>query len=138
MNTDKRSRKAQENHMEPKEYVDGIVKDIKKLWRMLEIDYDEFIRTTDEHHEKGVQKVFEKLYKQGDIYKSNYEGLYCTPCESFWAESQLVDGKCPDCGREVHLTKEEAYFFKLSKYRDRIIELYKENPEFLQPESRKK
>ncbi|NMB26923.1 MAG: methionine--tRNA ligase [Tissierellia bacterium] len=129
--------KAQENHMEPKEYVDGIVKDIKKLWRMLEIDYDEFIRTTDEHHEKGVQKVFEKLYKQGDIYKSNYEGLYCTPCESFWAESQLVDGKCPDCGREVHLTKEEAYFFKLSKYRDRIIELYKENPEFLQPESRK-
>ena len=129
--------KAKENHMEPKEYVDGIVKDIKKLWEMLEIDYDEFIRTTDERHEKGVQKVFEKLYKQGDIYKSNYEGLYCTPCESFWAESQLVDGKCPDCGREVHLTKEEAYFFKLSKYRDRIIELYKNNPEFLQPESRK-
>ncbi len=129
--------KARENHMEPKEYVDGIVKDIKRLWEMLEIDYDEFIRTTDEEHEKGVQKVFEKLYKQGDIYKSNYEGLYCTPCEAFWAESQLVDGKCPDCGREVHLTKEEAYFFKLSKYRDRIIELYKENPEFLQPESRK-
>ncbi len=131
--------KARENHMEPKEYVDGIVKDIKRLWEMLEIDYDEFIRTTDEEHEKGVQKIFEKLYKQGDIYKSNYEGLYCTPpCEAFWAESQLVDGKCPDCGREVHLTKEEAYFFKLSKYRDRIIELYKENPEFLQPESRKK
>ena len=129
--------KARENHMEPKEYVDKIVKDIKKLWEMLEIDYDQFIRTTDEEHEKGVQKVFEKLYKQGDIYKSNYEGLYCTPCEAFWAESQLSDGKCPDCGREVHLTKEEAYFFKLSKYRDRIIELYKENPEFLQPESRK-
>ena len=129
--------KAKENNMEPKEYVDGIVKDIKKLWKMLEIDYDEFIRTTDKQHEKGVQKVFETLYNKGDIYKSNYEGLYCTPCESFWAESQLVDGKCPDCGREVHLTKEEAYFFKLSKYRDRIIELYEENPEFLQPESRK-
>lgn len=129
--------KAKENHMEPKEYVDGIVADIKKLWDMLEVDYDKFIRTTDKQHEKIVQKIFEKLYQQGDIYKSTYEGLYCTPCESFWSESQLVDGKCPDCGREVQLTKEEAYFFKLSKYRDRIIQLYEENPEFLQPESRK-
>ncbi|TCS88771.1 methionyl-tRNA synthetase [Keratinibaculum paraultunense] len=129
--------KAKENNMEPKEYVDGIVEDIKKLWAMLEVDYDKFIRTTDKEHEKAVQKIFEKLYKQGDIYKSTYEGLYCTPCESFWSESQLIDGKCPDCGREVYLTKEEAYFFKLSKYRDKIIQLYEENPEFLQPESRK-
>ncbi|HSH35258.1 methionine--tRNA ligase [Schnuerera sp.] len=129
--------KAKEHNMEPKEYVDGIVEDIKKLWNMLEVSYDDFIRTTDKEHEKAVKKIFEKLYKQGDIYKSNYEGLYCTPCESFWAESQLVDGKCPDCGREVHLAKEEAYFFKLSKYKDRIVELYKNNPQFLQPESRK-
>jgi methionyl-tRNA synthetase len=129
--------KARENNMEPKQYVDGIVSNIKKLWGMLGIEYDEFIRTTDEHHEKAVQKIFEKLYKQGDIYKSNYEGLYCTPCESFWSEAQLVDGKCPDCGRDVHLAKEEAYFFRLSKYRDRIIEFYKEHPDFLQPESRK-
>ncbi len=98
--------------MEPKEYVDGIVADIKKLWDMLEVDYDKFIRTTDKQHEKSVQKIFEKLYQQEDIYKSTYEGLYCTPCESFWSESQLVDGKCPDCGREVQLTKEEAYFFQ--------------------------
>lgn len=129
--------KAEENNVEPKEYVDGIVKDIKDLWSMLDISYDEFIRTTDEKHEKTVQKIFETLYGQGDIYKSNYEGLYCTPCESFWAESQLVDGNCPDCNREVVLTKEEAYFFKLSKYNDRIIKLYEDNPEFLQPESRK-
>lgn len=129
--------KAKENNMEPKEYVDGIVRDIKELWKMLDISYDEFIRTTDEHHEKGVQKIFERLYEQGDIYKSKYEGLYCTPCEAFWAESQLQDGKCPDCGREVHLTDEEAYFFKLSKYNDRIIQLYEENPEFLQPDSRR-
>lgn len=129
--------KAEENNVEPKEYVDGIVKDIKDLWSMLDISYDEFIRTTDEKHEKTVQKIFETLHDQGDIYKSNYEGLYCTPCESFWAESQLVDGNCPDCNREVVLTKEEAYFFKLSKYNDRIIKLYEDNPEFLQPESRK-
>ncbi|HFL3828406.1 TPA: methionine--tRNA ligase [Clostridioides difficile] len=129
--------KAKENNMEPKQYVDGIVKDIKKLWEMLEIEYDQFIRTTDKHHEKAVKKIFEKLYSQGDIYKSNYEGLYCTPCEAFWSEGQLVDGKCPDCGREVHLAKEEAYFFKLSKYKDRVIQLYKDNPDFLQPESRK-
>ncbi|NLW23485.1 MAG: methionine--tRNA ligase [Tissierellia bacterium] len=129
--------KARENNMEPKEYVDGIVRDIKKLWSMLEISYDEFIRTTDEKHEKAVQKIFEKLYQQGDIYKSYYEGLYCTPCEAFWSESQLEDGKCPDCGREVHMAKEEAYFFRLSKYKDRLIQLFKDNPEFLEPESRK-
>ena len=129
--------KAQENGMEPKEYIDGIVEDIKELWSMLDISYDEFIRTTDEAHEKSVQKIFEKLYEKGDIYKSKYEGQYCTPCEAFWAESQLDDGKCPDCGREVHLTDEEAYFFRLSKYEDDIIELYKNNPEFLQPDSRR-
>ncbi len=129
--------KARENNMEPKEYVDGIVRDIKKLWSMLEISYDEFIRTTDEKHEKAVQKIFEKLYQQGDIYKSYYEGLYCTPCEAFWSESQLEDGKCPDCGGEVHMAKEEAYFFRLSKYKDRLIQLFKDNPEFLEPESRK-
>ncbi|MBU5437045.1 methionine--tRNA ligase [Tissierella sp. MSJ-40] len=129
--------KAKENNVEPKAYVDAIVKDIKELWKMLEIDYDEFIRTTDPHHEKAVQQIFEKLYNQGDIYKSKYEGHYCTPCEAFWAESQLKDGKCPDCGREVHWAGEEAYFFKLSKYRDKLIELYEKNPEFIQPESRK-
>ncbi|WP_352405094.1 methionine--tRNA ligase [Sporanaerobacter acetigenes] len=129
--------KAKENGVSPKEYVDGIVKDIKELWAMLDISYDAFTRTTDIEHEKAVQKIFEKLYNKGDIYKSYYEGLYCTPCESFWTESQLVDGKCPDCGREVHKTKEEAYFFKLSKYRDDLIKLFEENPEFLQPESRK-
>ena len=129
--------KAKEKNVKPKEYVDGIVKDIKDLWAMLDISYDEFIRTTDKKHEKTVQKIFETLHDQGDIYKSNYEGLYCTPCESFWSESQLVDGNCPDCNREVVLTKEEAYFFKLSKYNDRIIKLYEDNPEFLQPESRK-
>ena len=129
--------KAKENNMEPKAYVDKIVKDIKELWKMLEVEYDEFIRTTDEEHEKAVQSIFEQLYNQGDIYKSKYEGLYCTPCEAFWSESQLEDGKCPDCGREVHWAEEEAYFFKLSKYREDIIKLYEENPEFLQPESRK-
>lgn len=129
--------KAKESNVKPKEYVDGIVDDIKELWKMLGISYDKFIRTTDKEHEEAVQKIFDKLYKKGDIYKSNYEGWYCTPCESFWTESQLEDGNCPDCGRKVDLTKEEAYFFKLSKYKDRIIQLYKDNPEFLQPESRK-
>ena len=130
--------KAKENNLQPKEYVDGIVEDIKKLWKMLDISYDVFVRTTDADHEKVVQKIFKKLYDQGDIYKSYYEGLYCTPCEAFWTESQIKDGKCPDCGREVHKTKEEAYFFKLSKYKDRLIKLFNENPEFLQPESRRK
>ena len=129
--------KAKKANMKPKEYVDKIVEDIKVLWNMLEIDYDEFIRTTDAEHEKAVQSIFEKLYEQGDIYKSKYKVLYCTPCESFWAESQLVDGNCPDCGRPVHSAEEEAYFFKLSKYRDDIIKLYEDNPDFLQPESRK-
>lgn len=129
--------KAKENNMEPKAYVDMIVENIKKLWSMLGISYDKFIRTTDKEHEEVVQKIFTKLYEQGDIYKSYYEGWYCTPCESFWTESQLEDGKCPDCGREVHLTKEEAYFFRLSKYRDKIIQLFEENPDFLQPETRR-
>ncbi len=129
--------KAKEHNMEPKEYVDKIVADIKKLWDMLEISYDKFIRTTDDYHEEAVQKIFKTLYDKGDIYKSHYEGMYCTPCEAFWSESQLVDGKCPDCGREVHLAKEEAYFFRLSKYRDRLIKLFEENPDFLQPESRR-
>ena len=129
--------KAKENNMKPKEYVDNIVADIKALWKLLEIDYDEFIRTTDVEHEKAVQSIFEQLYKQGDIYKSKYKGLYCTPCEAFWSETQLEDGNCPDCGRKVHPAEEEAYFFKLSKYREDIIKLYEENPEFLQPESRK-
>ncbi|WP_069650467.1 methionine--tRNA ligase [Caloranaerobacter ferrireducens] len=128
---------AKEKGITPKEYVDKIVEDIKKLWKTLEITNDIFIRTTDKQHEEVVQKIFTKLYEKGDIYKSYYEGLYCTPCESFWTESQLVDGKCPDCGREVELTKEEAYFFKLSKYQDRLIKLLEENQEFLQPESRK-
>ncbi|MFS8541081.1 MAG: methionine--tRNA ligase, partial [Tissierellales bacterium] len=129
--------KARENNMEPKEYVDMIVENIKKLWGMLGISYDKFIRTTDKEHEEVVQKIFTQLYEQGDIYKSYYEGWYCTPCESFWTESQLVDGKCPDCGREVQLTKEEAYFFRLSKYKDRLIQLFNENPDFIQPESRR-
>ncbi|QIB27788.1 methionine--tRNA ligase [Caloranaerobacter azorensis] len=128
---------AKEKGITPKEYVDKIVEDIKKLWKTLEITNDIFIRTTDEQHEEIVQKIFTKLYEKGDIYKGYYEGLYCTPCESFWTESQLVDGKCPDCGREVELTREEAYFFKLSKYQDRLIKLFEENPEFLQPESRR-
>ncbi len=129
--------KAKENGLAPKEYVDNIVAETKKLWEILDIQYDKFIRTTDEYHEKTVQKVFEKLYNQGDIYKSKYEGWYCTPCEAFWTESQLEDGKCPDCGREVNWAEEEAYFFKLSKYKDQLLQLYKEHPEFLQPESRK-
>jgi len=129
--------KAKEKNMQPKEYVDMIVDSIKKLWSTLGISYDKFIRTTDEDHEKVVQKIFTQLYEQGDIYKSHYEGWYCTPCESFWTETQLVDGKCPDCGREVQLTREEAYFFRLSKYKDRLIQLFNENPDFIQPESRR-
>ena len=119
-----------------KEYIDKIVGELKDLWKLLDISYDKFIRTTDEYHEKAVQKIFNKLYEQGDIYKSEYEGWYCTPCEAFWTKSQLVDGKCPDCGRPVELMKEESYFFKMSKYQDRIIKLIEENPDFLQPVSR--
>lgn len=129
--------KAKDANVTPKEYVDKIVENAKDLWKSLDISYDKFIRTTDEYHEEAVQKIFNKLYEQGDIYKGTYEGLYCTPCESFWTESQLVDGKCPDCGRDVNLVKEESYFFRLSKYQDRIIKLYEDNPNFIQPESRK-
>jgi len=130
-------RKAQEKGVTPKEYVDVIVADAKDLWKSLNISYDYFIRTTDENHVKAVQKIFKKLYDQGDIYKGEYEGLYCTPCEAFWTETQLVDGNCPDCGREVELVKEESYFFKLSKYQDRLIEYIENNPDFIQPVSRK-
>lgn len=129
--------KAQEAGITPKEYVDQVADQIKKIWDLMNCSYDKFIRTTDEDHEKQVQKIFKKLYEKGDIYKSSYEGLYCTPCESFWTESQLVDGKCPDCGREVKPAKEEAYFFKMSKYADRLIAHINEHPEFIQPVSRK-
>ena len=121
----------------PKEFVDNVAGIVKGLWDMMGTTYDRFIRTTDEDHEKQVQKIFKKLYDQGDIYKSTYEGMYCTPCESFWTESQLVDGKCPDCGREVKPAREEAYFFKMSKYADRLIEHINTHPEFIQPVSRK-
>lgn len=130
-------RKAKDAGVTPKEYVDKIVADTKKLWKDLGITYDKYIRTTDKEHVECVQKVFEKLYEQGDIYKSEYEGLYCTPCESFWTETQVVDGKCPDCGRDVELVKEESYFFRLSKYQDRLVKYFEENPEFLEPISRK-
>ena len=123
--------------MTPKEYVDNVAGVIRGLWDLMNTSYDHFIRTTDDYHEKQVQKIFKKLYDQGDIYKGSYEGLYCTPCESFWTESQLVDGKCPDCGREVKPAKEEAYFFKMSKYADRLIEHINSHPEFIQPVSRK-
>lgn len=129
--------KAQEAGVTPKEFVDNVAGTIRGLCDMLHISYDKFIRTTDAPHEKQVQKIFKKLYEQGDIYKGAYEGLYCTPCESFWTESQLVDGKCPDCGREVKPAKEEAYFFKMSKYADRLIEHINTHPEFIQPVSRK-
>ena len=129
--------KAQEAGITPKEYVDGVADKIKKIWDLMNCSYDYFIRTTDTGHEKQVQKIFKKLYDKGDIYKSSYEGMYCTPCESFWTESQLVDGKCPDCGREVKPAKEEAYFFKMSKYADRLIAHINEHPEFIQPVSRK-
>ena len=129
--------KSKEDGVKPKEYVDKIVGNIKELWKTLEIDYDIFIRTTDEKHEEIVSKIFTKLYEKGDIYKSEYEGYYCTPCESFFTESQLNEGKCPDCGREVKLQREEAYFFKLSKYGDKILKHFEENPEFLKPVSRR-
>jgi methionyl-tRNA synthetase len=123
--------------MEPIQYVDNIVAGIKELWELMDISYDDFIRTTEKRHEVIVQKIFKKLYDQGDIYKGTYEGLYCTPCEAFWTEHQLVDGKCPDCGRDVEPVKEESYFFKMSKYQDRLIKYIEEHPEFMQPESRK-
>ena len=129
--------KAQEAGISPKQYVDNVAGTIKDIWDLMNTSYDKFIRTTDDYHEKQVQKIFKKLYDKGDIYKSSYEGLYCTPCESFWTESQLVDGKCPDCGREVKPAKEEAYFFKMSKYADRLIDHINTHPEFIQPVSRK-
>ena len=129
--------KAEEAGITPKEYVDDVAGQVKAIWDLMNTSYDKFIRTTDEDHEKQVQKIFKKLYDQGDIYKGSYEGLYCTPCESFWTESQLVDGKCPDCGREVKPAKEEAYFFKMSKYADLLIEHINTHPEFIQPVSRK-
>jgi len=129
-------RKAEEKGITPKAYVDEIVSGIKELWKLMKITNDKFIRTTDEDHVEAVQKIFKKLYDQGDIYKSEYEGWYCTPCESFWTKTQLAEGKCPDCGREVELTKEESYFFRLSKYQDRLIKLIEENTEFIQPVSR--
>ncbi len=128
---------AEEKGVTPKEYVDKIVAGIKELWKLMDISYDRFIRTTDPYHEKAVQDIFTQLYKQGDIYKGAYEGWYCTPCEAFWTETQLKDGKCPDCGRPVEKAKEEAYFFKMSKYADKLLKHIEENPDFIQPESRK-
>ncbi|RXI41107.1 methionine--tRNA ligase [Clostridium tetani] len=130
-------RVAEEKGLKPKEYLDNMVDSIKELWKSMNISYDKFIRTTDDYHIEAVQKIFKKLYEQGDIYKGEYEGWYCTPCESFWTESQLDDHNCPDCGRPVEKTKEEAYFFKMSKYADRLIKYIEENPHFIQPESRK-
>ena len=129
---------AKEAGIEPKKYVDNVAQEIKDIWNLMNTSYDKFIRTTDDYHEETVQKIFKKLYDQGDIYKGFYEGLYCTPCESFFTETQLVDGKCPDCGREVKPAKEEAYFFKMSKYQDRLLKYIEDNPGFIEPESRKK
>ena len=129
--------KAEEAGITPKEFVDNVSDEIKRIWDVMNTSYDRFVRTTDEKHELEVQKIFKKMYEKGDIYLGKYEGLYCTPCESFWTESQLIDGKCPDCGRSVELKSEDAYFFKLSKYQDRLIEHIKTHPEFIQPESRK-
>ena len=129
--------KAEELGISPKEYVDQVSAEIKRLWDLMNTSYDRFIRTTDEDHEKQVQKIFKKLYDKGDIYKGTYEGMYCTPCESFFTPSQLVDGKCPDCGREVQPAKEEAYFLKLSKYQEQLKNYINEHPKFIQPEARK-
>lgn len=140
--TDEHGQKIQElaeaAGISPKEYVDGVAAEIKKIWDLMNTNYDKFIRTTDDYHVETVQKIFKKLYDQGDIYLDSYEDWYCTPCESFWTETQLVDGKCPDCGREVHKQHEEAYFFKMSKYADRLMKYIEENPDFIQPEARKK
>lgn len=130
-------RKAKEAGKTPKEYVDEIVSDTKELWKSLGITYDKYIRTTDKEHVECVKKIFQKLYEKGDIYLDEYEGLYCTPCEAFWTETQLIDGKCPDCGRDVELVREESYFFRLSKYQDKLLDYYKEHPDFLEPISRK-
>ena len=129
---------ANEAGITPKEYVDGVAGEIKGIWDLMNTSYDKFIRTTDDYHEKSVEKIFKKLYDKGDIYKGYYEGWYCTPCESFFTDTQITDGKCPDCGRPVQKTREESYFFKMSKYADRLIKYIEENPDFIQPESRKK
>ncbi len=129
--------KAEEKGITPKEFVDGVAAEIKNIWDIMNTSYDKFVRTTDKHHEEIVQKIFKKMYDKGDIYLGKYEGLYCTPCESFFTESQLVDGKCPDCGRDVEPKSEEAYFFRLSKYQDRLIEYIELHPDFIKPESRK-
>jgi len=130
------AKRAEEKGLTPKAFVDGLYHDITDLWQLMKVSYDKFIRTTDDYHEEAVKKIFTKLYEKGDIYKAEYEGWYCSPCESFWTESQLEDGKCPDCHREVSRAKEESYFFRLSKYADKLLELYESNPEFLQPKSR--
>ncbi len=129
---------AEENKISPQEYVDNVAGEIKDIWNLMNSSYDKFIRTTDDYHVEAVKKIFKKLYDKGDIYKSSYEGWYCTPCESFWTDTQLVDGKCPDCGREVHKENEETYFFKMSKYQERLEKYIEENSDFIQPESRKK
>ena len=129
--------KAEERGVTPKEFVDSVASEIRNIWDIMNTSYDRFVRTTDEHHEKIVQKIFKKMYDKGDIYLGKYEGLYCTPCESFFTESQLVDGKCPDCGREVQPKSEEAYFFRLSKYQDKLVEYIESHPDFIKPESRK-
>lgn len=130
-------RKAKENGTDPQSYVDHIVESFRDLWQKLLITNDDFVRTTEPRHERAVQKLFQKLYDQGDIYKSYYEGLYCTPCEAFWLERQLEDGNCPDCGRPVEPVKEESYFFKLSKYQDQLLQYIEEHPDFIQPASRR-
>ena len=129
--------KAKEKGVTPKKYVDSVKDEIQRIWDIMNTSYDKFVRTTDPNHERIVQKIFDKMYEKGDIYKGEYRGLYCTPCESFWTESQLIDGKCPDCGREVEEKKEEAYFFKLSKYQDKLVEYINTHPNFIWPESRK-
>ena len=128
---------AKEHGVSPKEYVDEVVSRIQKLWDTMNVKYDQFIRTTDPQHMKTIQGIFRKLYEQGDIYKGKYEGLYCTPCESFWTETQAPDGICPDCGRPLEHASEEAYFFRMSKYSDRLLQYIEENPGFIQPEARK-
>ena len=129
--------KAKEKGITPKEFVDDVASEIKRIWDIVDTTYDRFVRTTDPKHEKVVQKIFKKMYDKGDIYLGEYKGLYCTPCESFWTESQLIDGKCPDCGRNVEEKSEQAYFFKLSKYQDKLVEYIEKHPEFIKPESRK-
>ena len=130
--------KALEAGITPKQYVDGVAAEIKGIWDLMNADYDHFIRTTDDYHEAAVKKIFKKMYDKGDIYKDQYEGWYCTPCESFFTETQLKDGKCPDCGRDVHMAKEEAYKFNMGKYAERLMKHIEDHPEFIEPESRRK